>query len=164
MIKATKCLVLNSDIQGKFKDFLLLFRQAEMVFVVIWFLDHFMLEPVPSVNGVWIIAFVSHLHVWMTKLKPSLMFFKLSILTPNKVISVNFSAILFYKTQHVVKRSTTGYGPVCYEVINLFIKLQNFLLMLLISKLKGFSLIVTVCDGLLMLSLDLFNSCIKPTW
>ena len=36
--------------------------------------------------------------------------------------------------------------------------------MLLISKLKGFYLIATACDGLLMLSLDLFSSCIKPTW
>ena len=75
-----------------------------------------------------------------------------------------FSAILFDETQHVVKTSTTGYMPVFYEVTNLFIKLQNFLLMLLISKLKGFYLIVTVCDGLLMFFLYLFNPCIKSTW
>ena len=74
-MKATKCLVLNIYIQGSFKKFLLLFGQAEMVFVVIWFLDHFTLEPVPSVNDVWIIAFVSHLHVWVTKFKTLLMVF-----------------------------------------------------------------------------------------
>ena len=73
-----------------------------------------------------------------------------------------FSAILFNETQHVVKTSKAGYVLVFYEAVNLFIKLQNFLLMLLICKLKGFYLIVTVCDGLLMLSLDLFNFYIKP--
>ena len=75
-----------------------------------------------------------------------------------------FPAILFDETQHVVKTSMTGYVPVFYEVINLFIKPQNFLLMLLLSKLTGFYLIVTVCDGLLMFFLNFFNSCIKPTW
>ena len=76
-------LVLNSDIQGSFKKFLLLFRQSKMIFVIVWFLDHFTLKLVPSmngiwiiafVNGIWIIAFVSHLHVWVTKSKPSLCF------------------------------------------------------------------------------------------
>ena len=38
-------------------------------------------------------------------------------------------AILFDETQHVVKTSTTGYVPVFYEVINLFIELQNVMLM-----------------------------------
>ena len=52
----------------------------------------------------------------------------------------------------------------CYEINNLFIKPQNFLLMFFICKLKGLHLIVTVFDGLLILSLDLFSSCIKPTW
>ena len=77
---------------------------------------------------------------------------------------MNFPAILFDETQHVVKTSMMGYVPICYEIINLFIKSQNFLLIFLICMLKGFSLIVTVCDDLLMLSLDLFNSCLKPTW
>ena len=122
-------------------------------FVVIWFLDHFMLKPVPSVNGVWIIAFVSHLHVWVTKFKPSLVFFKLPVPTSNNVIVVNFSAILFDEVQHVIKTSRV---PVCYEVINLFIKPQNLLLMLLISKLMGLYLIVTVCYGLLMFFLYFF--------
>ena len=40
--------------------------------------------------------------------------------------------------------STMGHVPVFYEVINLFIKPQNFPLMLLICKLKGLYLIVTV--------------------
>ena len=99
------------------------------------------------------------------------MFFKLSVLTSNNVIWVNFSAIVFDETQHVfdetqhvVKTSTMGYVPICYEIINLFIEPQNFLFMFFICKLKGFYLIVMVCDGLLMLSLDLFNSCIKFTW
>ena len=38
-------------------------------------------------------------------------------------------AILFNEAQLVVKISTTGYVPVFYEVINLLIKPQNFLLM-----------------------------------
>ena len=58
--------------------------------------------------------------------------------------------------QHVVKISTTGYAPVSYKAINLFIKPQNFLLMLFICKLKGLNLIVTACDGLLMFFLYFF--------
>ena len=151
MIKVYKILLtLNSDIQGSFKEFPLLFRQAKMIFVIIWLFNHFTLKPVPSVNGVWIITFVNHLPVWLTTFKLSFMFFQLPILTPNNVIWVNFSAILFDEAQHVVKTSAAGYGPVCNEVINLFIKSQSFLLMLLIFKLKSLYLIVTRCDGLLM--------------
>ena len=138
-MKATKCLVLNIYIQGSFKKFLLLFGQAEMVFVVIWFLDHFTLEFVLSVNGVWIITFVSHPHVWVTKFEPSLMFFQLPVLTSNNILWVPFPTIRFEETQYLVKTSTASHVPVCYEVINLFIKPQNFLLI--------------VCDGLLMLFL-----------
>ena len=85
-----------------------------MVFVVIRFFDHFSLEPVPPMNSIWIIAFVSHLHVWVTKFKPLLMFFKLLVLTPNNAILVNFSTILVDEKQHVVKTSKVGYMPVCY--------------------------------------------------
>ena len=87
-MKATKCLVLNIYIQGSFKKFSLLFGQAEMGFVIVWFLDHFTFtfEPVPLVDGIRILAFVSHLHVWVTKFKPLLMFFQLSILTSNNVV------------------------------------------------------------------------------
>ena len=134
-----------------------------MVFVIIWFLDHFTLEYVLSMNSIWIITPASLLHVWVTKFKTFFIFFKLSILTLNNVIWVDLFAILFNEAQHV-KISMTRYMPAFYEVINLFIKLQNVLLMFFICKLKGFYLIVTFCDGLLMLSLDLFNSCIKPTW
>ena len=134
-----------------------------MVFVIIWFLDHFTLEYVLSMNSIWIITPASLLHVWVTKFKTFFIFFKLSILTLNNVMWVDLFAILFNEAQHV-KISMTRYMPAFYEVINLFIKLQNVLLMFFICKLKGFYLIVTVCDGLLMLSLDLFNSCIKPTW
>ena len=130
-------MTLNSDIQGKFKEFSLLFGQSEMVFVIVWFLDHFTLKPVPSVNGVWMIRFVNHLHVWVTIFKPSLMFFKLLVLTSNNIIWMPFSAILFDETQHVVKISMTGYVPVCYEIINLFIKPQNFLLMFFICRLRA---------------------------
>ena len=143
-------MILNSDIQGSFKKFSLLFCQPEMVFVVIWFFDHFSLEPVPPMNSIWIIALVSHLHVWVTKFKPSLMFFKLLVLISNNVIWVNFSASLFDKTQHVVKRSTKGHGLVCYEVINLLIESQSFLLMGLLCSLKSLYLIITACDGLFM--------------
>ena len=134
-----------------------------MVFVIIWFLNHFTLEYVLSMNSIWIITPASLLHVWVTKFKTFFIFFKLSILTLNNVIWVDLFAILFNEAQHV-KISMTRYMPAFYEVINLVIKLQNVLLMFFICKLKGFYLIVTVCDGLLMLSLDLFNSCIKPTW
>ena len=127
-----------------------------MAFVIVWFLNHLTLEYLPSMNSIWIITPASLLHVWVTKFKTFFIFFKLSILTSNNVIRVNLFAILFDKTQHVVKISTTGYVPVFNEVINLFNKLQNFLLMLLISKLKGLYLIVTVCDGLLMLFLYFF--------
>ena len=129
MIKATKFKVLNSDIQGSFKKFPLLFRQAETIFVIIWPFHQFTLKPVLSVNGIWIITFVNHLHVWVTKFKPSFMFFKLSILTSNNVIWVNFIAVLFDETQYVAKISTMNYLPVSDEVINLFIKPQNFLSM-----------------------------------
>ena len=104
-------------------------------------------------NSIGIITFVNHLHVCVTKFKPSFMFFKLSVPTRNNVIWLNFSTILFYETQYIVKTSTTGYVPVCYEVINLFIEPQNFLLMFLICKLKDLYLIVTACDGLFMVFL-----------
>ena len=74
-------------------------------------------------NGIWIIAPVSLLHVWVTKFKESLTFFKMPILASNNVIWMPFFAILFDETQHVVKISTTGYVPVFNEAINLFIKL-----------------------------------------
>ena len=135
---------LNNDIKDSFKKFSLLFRQAKMVFVIIWFLDHFTLEYVPLMNSIWIITPGGLLHAWVTKFKTSLIFFKLSILTSNNVIWVDLFASLFDEAQHVVKISTTRYVPVFYEVINLFIKLQNFMLMLLISRLKGFYLIVTL--------------------
>ena len=121
-----------------------------MVFVIVWFLDHFTLEPVLSVNGLWIVTFVSHLHVWLMKFKPSLTFFKLSVLTSNSVIWMNFFAVLFDEARHFVKTSAASLVPVSYEIINLFIKHQNFLLMLFICKLKGLYLIITVCDGLLV--------------
>ena len=131
---------LTSNIKDSFKKFLLLFRQAEMVFIIIWFLGHFTLEYVPSMNSIWIITPVSLLHVWVTKLKTFFIFFKLSILTSNNVTRVNLFTILFDKAQHIVKVSTTCYVPVFYEVINLFIKLQTFLLM-------GLYLIISFFDG-----------------
>ena len=135
-----------------------------MTFVIIWLFDHFTLEPAPLVNGVWIITFVSHLHVWVTKFKLSFMFFQLLVLTSNNVAWVDLSAILFDETQNVVKTSTTGYVPVCYEIINLFIKPQNFLLMFFNCKLKGFYLIIFFFDGFLTFFLhfvckQLWNLC-----
>ena len=93
-------------------------------------------------NGIWIITFVNHLHVWVTKFKPSFMFFQQLVLKSNNVVWVNVLAVLFEEAQHVGKTSTTGYVPVCYEIINLFIEPQNFLLMFIICKLKGFYLII----------------------
>ena len=72
---------------------------------------------------------------------------------------MNFSTILFDETQRVVKTSTAGYVSVCYEVINIFIKPQSFLLMLLIFKLKGLYLIVAACYALYVLIL--FVSCCR---
>ena len=115
-------------------------------------------------NGVWIITFVNHPHVWVTNFKSSFMFFKLSVLTSNNVIWMKFSAILFDEKQHIVKTSAAGFMPVCYEIINLFTKFQNFLLMGFICKFKGLYLIVMTCDGLLMFLLDLSDSCIKTTF
>ena len=100
-MEATKCLVLNSDVQGSFKKFSLLFRQAEMVFVIVSLFDHFTLEPVPSVNGVWIIAFVSHHHAWVMNSKPLLMFFQLSILTSNNEVWMPFLTVLLDEAQHL---------------------------------------------------------------
>ena len=93
-----------------------------MVFVVIWLLDHFTLKSTPTVNGVWIILFVSHLHVWVTKFKPSIMFSQLPILTSNNVVWMNFFAVAFDEAQQVVKTSTVGYVHICFKVINLFIE------------------------------------------
>ena len=81
------------------------------------------------------------IHRWaITKFKESLIFFKLSILTLNNVKWVRLFAILFDEAQNVVKTSTTSYVSVFYEFINLFIKLQNFLLM-------GLYLIIFFFDG-----------------
>ena len=143
-------MVLNSNIQGSFKKFSLFFRQTEMVFVIVWFLYHFTLKPC-SIDE-WRL---DH-HICQPppclepKFKPLLMFFKLPVLTSNNVVWVPFSAILFDEAQHVIKTSTAGHVPVCHEVINLFIKPQNFLLMFVIRIFKGLYLIVTVCDDLLM--------------
>ena len=139
--------MLNGDIQGSFKKCSLLFCQPKMVFVVVWFLDHFMLGSVPPMNGVWIVALVSYLHVWIMKFRALLMFFQLLILTPNNVIWVNFFTNLFDETQHIAKTSAAGYVIVCYEVINVLIKPQNFLLMDLICKLKGLYLIIFFSNG-----------------
>ena len=43
---------LNSDIKDSLKKFSLLFRQAKMVFVIIWFLNHVTLEYVLSMNSI----------------------------------------------------------------------------------------------------------------
>ena len=127
-----------------------------MVFVIVWFLDHFTLEYVPSMNSIWIITPAGLLHVWVNKFKTFFIFFKLSILTSNNVIWVCLFAIFLDEAQHVVKIYTAGYVPVLYEAINLFIKLQNFLFMFFICKFKGLYLIVTICDGLLIFFLYFF--------
>ena len=136
-------LVLNSGVKDSLKKFSLLLRQAKMVFVIIWFFDHFTLEYVPSVKSIWVITPADLFHAWITKLKLFFLFFKLSIFSPNKVICAGLLTILFNETQYVVKTRTAGYFSVSYEVINLFIKPQNFLLM-------GLYLIVFLFDSLLM--------------
>ena len=94
-------------------------------FVIAWFLDLFTLEYVPSMNSVWIITPADLFHAWKTKFKTFILL-KLSILISKNVIWEGLLAILFDEAQHVVKISTTGYIPVFYEVINLFIKPQMF--------------------------------------
>ena len=138
----TKFLAQNSNIKEGLKKFLLFFRQAKMVFVIIWFLDHFTLEYVPPVNSIWIVTPASLFHVRVKTFKTFFIFFKLSILTSNNVIWVDLPAILFNEVQHSVEISTTRYVPVFYEVISLFIKPQHFLLVFFICKLKGFNLIL----------------------
>ena len=101
-------LVLNSEVKDSLKKFLLLFCQADIVFVMIWFLNHFTLEYVPSVNSIWIITPADLFHAWVTKFKTFLIFFKLSILTPNNIIWVGLLAILFNEAQHVVKHIHDG--------------------------------------------------------
>ena len=149
-------MILNSDIKDSLKKFSLLFRHAEIVFVIIWFFDHFTLEYVSSMNSIWIITPASLFHVWVTKFKTFFIFFKLSILTSNNVIWVGLFSIFFNEAQHVIKISMTGYVPVFYEVINLFIKPQTFLLMFFICKLKDLYLIIFYFGGLLMFFLYFF--------
>ena len=72
------------------------------------------------------------------------MFLQLPVLTLINIVWVNLFGALFHEVQHVVKTSATGFVTVCYEVINLLIHPQNFLLMLLISKPKGLYFIVMV--------------------
>ena len=157
-------MTLNSGIKDSFKKFSLLFRHAEMVFVIVWFFGHFTLEYVPSMNSIWIITPAGLFHVWVTNFNTFFIFFKLSILTWNNVIWVSLFAIFFNEAQHVIETSTMGYVPVFYEVINLFIKPQNVLLMLFLCILERLYLIIFFFNGLLMLPLDLLHSCIKPTW
>ena len=160
----TKFLAQNSDIKDALKKFSLFFRQAKIIFVIVWFLDHFTLKYVPSINNIWVITSAGLLRAWVTNFKTIFIFFKLSILTANNLIWVNFSAILFKKVQHVVKISTTGYVPVFYEVINLFIKSQNFLLMFFICKLKGLYLIIFFFNGLLMLLFHFVCELLPNLW
>ena len=79
-----------------------------MAFAIVWFLDHFTLEYVPSMNSIWIITPAGLFHVWVTKFRTFFIFSKLPILASNNLIWVNFSAILFDEAQHVVKISTKG--------------------------------------------------------
>ena len=152
----TKFLAQNSNIKEGLKKFLLFFRQPKMVFVIIWFLDHFTLEYVPPVNSIWIVTPASLFHVRVKTFKTFFIFFKLSILTSNNVIWVGLFSIFFNEAQHVIKISMTGYVPVFYEVINLFIKPQTFLLMFFICKLKDLYLIIFFFGGLLMFFLYFF--------
>ena len=99
-----------------------------MAFVIVWFLHHVTLEYVPSMDSISIITPAGLFHVWVTMFKTLFIFFKPNILTSNNVIWVGLLLILFNEAQHVVEISTTGYVPVFYEVINLFIKPQTFLL------------------------------------
>ena len=94
-----------------FKKFSLFFHQAEMVFVIVWFLYHFTLKPVLLMNGVTIITFVNHLHVWVTKFKPSLMFFKLPVLASNNVVWMTFSAVLFDETHNTLSKHAGNSMP-----------------------------------------------------
>ena len=69
-----KCLAQNSNIKEGLKKFLLLFCPAEMIFVIVWFLDHFTLEYVLSMNNIWIITPGGLFHAWVTKFKTFFIF------------------------------------------------------------------------------------------
>ena len=137
-------LKINVLLLNKCSKCLLLFSQTKMALVEVWLFGDFTLKSTPSVNCIWIITFFSHLHIWVTKSKPLIMLFQLAIVTSNNVAWMNFSTVLFGEAQHVVKTSTAGYVSICYDIINLFIEPQHFLLMFLNFKLKGFHLIVTL--------------------
>ena len=112
-------LVLNSDIQANFKKFLLLFRQAEIVFVIVWFLDHFTIKPFPSVNDVWIIAFVSDRHAWITKSEPLLMFFQPPVLTwTNVVLMPLFPFFVKHNTSMSLRLSPLSLPLASLETLN----------------------------------------------
>ena len=104
----TKFSAQNSNIKEGLKKFLLLFRQAKMVFVIIWFLDHFTLEYAPSMNSIWIITSPGLFHAWATKFKTFFIFFRLSILTSNNVIWVGLFVILFMKHNTLSKHPRRG--------------------------------------------------------
>ena len=110
-MKAKNSLVLNSDTQGSLKKFLLLFGQAEMICVIVWFLDYFMLKPVPSVNDVWIFTYISHHNSWITKFKTLPMFFQLPILTSNNVVWMPFLTVLFDEEQRLNILKAKPFGP-----------------------------------------------------
>ena len=63
--------------KDSFKKFSLPFRQAKIVFVIVWFLNHFTLEYVPSVNSISIITPAGLLRAWVTNFKTFFIFFKL---------------------------------------------------------------------------------------
>ena len=111
-------LVINSDIQGSLKKFSLLFSQAEMVFVIVWFFDHFTLKPVPLVNGVWIITFVNHHHTRIAKFKPLLVFFQLLVLTSNNVVWMPFFTVLFDEVQHLNILKAKPFSPTAVIIRN----------------------------------------------
>ena len=92
------------------------------------------------------------------------MFFQLPVLTSNNVVWVSLFAIFLMKHSTFSKHPPWATRLFSMRSLISFIEPQNFLLMFFIYKLKGLYLIVTACDDLLMLSLYLFNSCIKSTW
>ena len=115
VIKATKFGVpiykifsTKSDIRDGFKKFSLLFRQANMIFVIVWFLDHFTLEYVPSMNSICIITPAGLLHVWITKFQTFFIFFKTSIMTSTNVVWVSLFAILFNEDNTLSKYPRRG--------------------------------------------------------
>ena len=69
-----------------------------MVFVIIWFLDHFTLEYIPSMNRIWIITSASLFHVWQRSLRHFLYFWSCHYW--HRITLYGWASLLFFLMKH----------------------------------------------------------------